>query len=48
MFELTARILPAPRYFLSYSAALAHARALGLSKRGYKIRAMPYRTDLGA
>jgi len=36
-YKLTARNLPAPRYFASYSAATAHARSLGLSKRQYKI-----------
>jgi len=37
MYKLTARNLPAPRYFSSYSAAVAHARALGLSKGRYQI-----------
>jgi hypothetical protein len=48
MYELIARILPAPRYFLSYSAALAHARELGLSKRSFKIHAVPRKATQGA
>lgn len=36
-FALISKRLPATRYFTSYSSTKAHAKALGLTPRQYKI-----------
>lgn len=38
MYALISKVLPATRYFVSFSGAYNHAKALGLSKRSYKIK----------
>lgn len=37
MYALNSRRLPSTRYFVNYSAAREHAKALGLSRRQYRI-----------
>lgn len=38
MYKLISRHIPNTRYFFSYSAARAEAKALGLGPRSYKIK----------
>jgi len=38
MYALESRWIPATLYFITYSAARAHARMLGLGPRSYSIR----------
>ena len=38
MYALDAKVLPNTRYFVTYSGAVAEAKALGLGKRSHAIR----------